>query len=112
MMTLNNENPFKTTAKTSSSSPHLEFTILLYKYGLPYLPTYHKKFSSNFFLEKVWLEDTLLTYNLDICPKFLFFFNPLLSDGVPTILETNQFILVWFNLDNISIDGLGKLSNC
>ena len=42
IMTLNNENPFQTTAKTFSSSPYLEFTILLYKYGLPYLPTYHK----------------------------------------------------------------------
>ena len=29
------ENPFQTTAKTSSSSSYLEFTILLYKYDLP-----------------------------------------------------------------------------
>ena len=49
MMTLNNENPFQTTAKTSSSSTYFEFTILLYKYGLPYLPTYHKLFCSYFF---------------------------------------------------------------
>ena len=72
-MTLNNENPFQTTAKTSSSSPYLEITILLYKYGLLYLPTYHKSLCPNFFLEKVWLEDTLPTYSLDICPKFVVF---------------------------------------
>ena len=29
MMTLNNEHPFQTTVKTSSSSPYLEFTIFL-----------------------------------------------------------------------------------
>ena len=74
-MTLNNENPFQTTAKTSSSSPYLEITILLYKYGLLYLPTYHESLCPNFFfLEKVWLEDTLPTYSLDICPKFRSFF--------------------------------------
>ena len=62
IMTLNNVNPFQITAKTSSSSPYLEFTIL-YKYGLPYLiylPT-TKVFVQTFFLEKVWLEDTLPT---------------------------------------------------
>ena len=52
MMTLNNENPFQTTAKTSSSSPYLEITILLYKYGLLYLPTYHKSLCPNFFFGK------------------------------------------------------------
>ena len=31
-----------------------------------------------FFLEKVWLRNILPTYNLDICPKFRIFFNPLL----------------------------------
>ena len=51
-MTSNIENPFQTTAKTSSSSQYLEFTILLYKYGLPYLPTYHKNFCPNFFFGK------------------------------------------------------------
>ena len=76
-MTLNNENPFQTTAKTSSSSPYLEITILLYKYGLLYLPTYHKSLCPNFFLEKVLLEDTLPTYSLDICPKFRIFFGTL-----------------------------------
>ena len=72
MMTFNNESPFQT---TSSSSPYLEFTILLYKYGLPYLPTYHKFFCPNFFLEKVWLEETLPTRSVDICPKFHSFFS-------------------------------------
>ena len=33
-----------------------------------YLPT-TKVFVQTFFLEKVWLEDTLPTYSLDICPK-------------------------------------------
>ena len=65
MMSLNNDYPFQTTAKTSSSSPYLEFSILLYKYGLPYLPTYHKSFCLNFFFEKVWLEDALPTYSLN-----------------------------------------------
>ena len=74
MITLNNENPFQTTVKTPSSSQYLEFTILLYKYGLPYLPTYHNIFCPKFFLEEVWLEDTLPTYSLDICPKFRSFF--------------------------------------
>ena len=51
-----------------------------------YLPT-KKVFVQTFFLEKVWLEDTLPTYNLDICPKFRSFFllDPLLSSS---ILET------------------------
>ena len=66
MMTLDNENPFQTTAKTSSSSPYLEFTILLWTSLSTYLP-------HNFF-EKVWLEDTLPTYSLDISPKFRSFF--------------------------------------
>ena len=45
-----------------------------------YLPT-KKVFVQTFFLEKVWLEDTLPTYSLDICPKFRSFFllDPLLS---------------------------------
>merc|ERR1712240_229606 len=47
MMTLNNENSFQTTTKTSS--PYLEFTILLYRYGLLYLPTYHQSFCPKFF---------------------------------------------------------------
>ena len=51
-MTLNNENPYQTTAKTSSSSPYLQFTILSYKYGIPYLPTYYKSFSPKFFFWK------------------------------------------------------------
>ena len=49
MMTFYNENPIQTTAKTSWSSSYLEFTILLYKYGLPYLYTYHKSFGQTFF---------------------------------------------------------------
>ena len=48
----NNENPYQTTAKTSSSSPYLEITILLYKYVHPYLPTYHKKFLCKLFFGK------------------------------------------------------------
>ena len=40
-----------------------------------------KKFVQTFFLEKVWLQNTLPTYSLDICPKFRSFFiwDPLLS---------------------------------
>ena len=33
-----------------------------------------KKFVQTFFLEKVWLQNTLPTYSLDICPKFRSFF--------------------------------------
>ena len=92
-MTLNNENPFQTTAKRSSSSPYLEITILLYKYGLLYLPTYHKSLCPNFFLEKVWLEDTLPTYSLDICPKFRRFF---LLDPLLTLFQVrNIFAHLW-----------------
>ena len=45
-------------------------------------PTYLKSFCPNFFLEKVWLRNTLPTYNLDIRPKPKFrsvLFNALLS---------------------------------
>ena len=40
-----------------------------------------KKFVQTFFLEKVWLQNTLPTYSLDICPKFRSFFiwDPLLN---------------------------------
>ena len=49
----NNENSFQTIAKTSSSSSYLGFTILLCKYGLPYLPTLpQKKLSKLFFWKK------------------------------------------------------------
>ena len=46
-----------------------------------FLP-YHKKNCPNFFLEKVWLQNTLPTYSLDICPKFHSFFiwDPLLKN--------------------------------
>ena len=74
MMTLDNENPFQTTAKTSSSSSYLGFTLPLYAYGLPYLPTYHKSFVQTFVLEEVWIGNTLPTYSLDICPNFVVFF--------------------------------------
>ena len=63
MMTLNNENPFQTTAKTSSSSSYLEITVLLYKYGHTYLPTFHKIF----------------------CPKI--FFGKSMAGGYPTYLQ-------------------------
>ena len=33
-----------------------------------------KDFVQTFFLEKVWIHNTLLTYGLDICPKFRSFF--------------------------------------
>ena len=46
----NNKQPFQTTPKKSSSSSYLGFTIILYKYGVPDLPTYHKRFCPNFFL--------------------------------------------------------------
>ena len=69
-MTLHNENPFQTTAKTPSSSPYLEITIILYKYGLLYLPTYHKSLCPNFKKKKVWLP----TYSSETCPKLRSFF--------------------------------------
>ena len=37
-------------------------------------PTYPKNLCPNFFLEKVWLKNTLPTYSLDICPNFRSFF--------------------------------------
>ena len=33
-----------------------------------------KDFVQTFFLEKVWIQNTLPTYGLDICPKFRSFF--------------------------------------
>ena len=43
-------------------------------------PTYLQFFVQTFFSEKVWLESTLPTYSLDICPKFRsFFWDPLLK---------------------------------
>ena len=47
-----------------------------------YLP-YHKKFVQTFFLEKVWLYNTLPTYSLDICPKFVVFFT--LPSGISQV---------------------------
>ena len=84
MMTLNNENPFQTTAKTSSSSPYLEFTILLYKYGLPYLPYLPQNFLSKIFcLEKVWTcVQTFLVLFLGLSPQVIdspSLFNPPIS---------------------------------
>ena len=71
MMTLNNENPFQTTAKTSSLSPNLEFTILFYLASLStYLP--QKFLSKPFFSQQVWQEDT------QYVQKFVFL-NPLFS---------------------------------
>ena len=37
-------------------------------------PTYLNFFVQTFFLEKVWLRNTLPTYDLDICPNFRSFF--------------------------------------
>ena len=58
-----------------------------------YLPT-TKVFVQTFFLEKVWLEDTLPTYSLDICPKFrsCCFWDPLLSGfDMCTCLSKEKF---------------------
>ena len=75
MMTLKNVNPFQTTANTLH---HYHIWISLHFYiSMDYLPT-TKVFVQTFFLEKVWLEDTLPTYILDICPKFLW--DPLLRE--------------------------------
>ena len=55
----------------------LYYTILLYKFGLPYLPSYQKKFCANFFLKKLWLQNTLPINSLDICPNIhSIFFGP------------------------------------
>ena len=57
-----------------------------------YLPT-TKVFVQTFFLEKVWLEDTLPTYSLDICPKFRsFFFYWTLSLGDNQEYETEVLL--------------------
>ena len=56
MITLYKVNPFLIAAKTSSSSPYLEFTILLYKYGVPYLPTLP---TTIFFVQTLFLEKGL-----------------------------------------------------
>ena len=74
---------------------------------LPYLPYHHiwkslylyismdfpiylsttRVYVQTFFLEKVWLEDTLPTYSLNICPKFRSFFllDPLLRQHLKFI---------------------------
>ena len=75
------KNYFQTKAITSLPSPYLglTITILLYnKYGHPYLTYLPQKCLSKlfFFLKKVWLRNTLPTYDLDICPKFHIFFLP------------------------------------
>ena len=79
-MTLNNENPFQTTAKRSSSSPYLEITILLYKYGLLYLPTYNKSLSPNFIFWKKfgWRIPYLPTVWTYVQNSVCFFWDPLL----------------------------------
>ena len=53
-----------------------------------YLPT-TKVYVQTFFLEKVWLEDTLPTYSLDICLKFrsFFFRDPLLTKNCEKNLQ-------------------------
>ena len=38
--------------KARINDDFITLTILLYKYGLPYLPTYHKSFCPNFFFGK------------------------------------------------------------
>ena len=63
---LNNENPHH---------HHIWNSVYFYiSMDFPiYLPT--TQFSvRTFFFEKVWLEDTLPTYSLDICPNFRSFF--------------------------------------
>ena len=75
-MTSNNENPFQSTAKTSSLFSYLGFTIHtspLVWTSLSIYPT-TKDFVQTFFLEKVCLQNTLPTYCLDICPKFRSFY--------------------------------------
>ena len=51
-MTSNNKNPFQTTAKTSSSSLYVGFTILLCQYGFLHLPTLPQKILSKLFFGK------------------------------------------------------------
>ena len=89
MMTLNNENPLKTTAKTSSSSPYLEFTILLYKYELLYLPTYHNIFVQTFFLEKYGWRIPFLPTVWIYVQSFVVFFRTL-SLGKPPNQKMSQ----------------------
>ena len=80
MMTFYNENPIQTTAKTSWSSSYLEFTILLYKYGLPYLYTYHKSFGQTFFWKKYgWRIPYLSTVWTYVRKGYIFSF----IDGFP-----------------------------
>ena len=57
-----------------------------------YLPTM-KFLVQTFILEKVWLEDTLPTYSLDICPKFRRFF---LLDPLLTLFQVRKiFAHLW-----------------
>ena len=57
-----------------------------------YLPTM-KFLVQTFILEKVWLDDTLPTYSLDICPKFRSFF---LLDPLLTLFQVRKiFAHLW-----------------
>ena len=52
------------------------------------LPTSKVFVQTFFFVEKVWLRNTLPTYDLDICPNFRSFFSDLSPKGfVPDLSE-------------------------
>ena len=67
------DTPFQTTGKRSLQ---LQYLIFLYSFtgmiSISDLPT-QKRFVQTFSLEKVWLRNTLPTYDLDLCPKLIIF---------------------------------------
>ena len=64
-----------TPSKQSEKNPYNLHIWSLYNFigGYQYLTCLPKKDCPNFFLAKVWLKNTLPTYNLDICPNFPLF---------------------------------------
>ena len=77
MMTLNNENPFRTTAKTFSSSPYLDSLYFYISMDFPiYLPT-KKNFAQTFFLKKYcWRIPYLPTVWTHVRTFIVYFFGP------------------------------------
>jgi len=80
---------------SSSSSLYLEIIMLLYKYGHPYLPTYHKIFCPNFFFGKSMAGGypTYLQYGHMSKLSYLFFIGPSPNQGVSWALSLAQLSL-------------------
>ena len=100
----NNRNPFQTTAKTSPSSSYLGFTILICYHGLPISYPTTKDFVQTFFWGKVWIQNTLPTYTLDICPNFRNIFRAL-----SLYKKFSVLFIIYFWIVNISMGRQGSM---